>query len=576
MIRLETTQGPSKPVHTGCADVPPVGEAISEFVQAALAFQDRVVEPPRPLASISATSQGDSRALFEACKQDDVEAIERLLAAGVQLLEGDKVSPALTEKFGLGGFSFDLLKLFLKAGMDATNLDSCVFEYVIDRADSTLIALMKEGGYHSELWELWGPEEGVEALQFIHALKMNDFFSIWHQIAMVKALPNDPRILAMLLKLPPSKDSENESARLAHIESQVEAGVRLGTEDRASAPLIKLFYMAAIRNNNLKLTQLFLQAGIDTNTTYGNSPPADWASSREMIELLDGKSYLYSKLLSHFHDIDGVFSGVNLEGASSWFMNPFISECLEAFKASPEFSSAKIGTQFSGLTEAFEQTYSSDRTAEDICAKIQQGELCFVDGGWDGHIISTTFSGDYMAICNRGEGSERGTLKVYKIDRSRMTPAIVKGLLKDDYSYQIRARFYYDELPALLAGQEDETTRAFKAIAPKFQKVGNCSLASQKAAIRFAWVMQLIAKGMPIAEAMRVGRTESKVFTDFAAAFVLQRYGDKLLPGLAENSGFKKAVADKQFFIWLRQNPYLNMLHRGALNFVRSKFRGGQ
>ncbi|NGX46046.1 MAG: hypothetical protein K940chlam2_01228, partial [Chlamydiae bacterium] len=60
------------------------------------------------------------------------------------------------------------------------------------------------------------------------------------------------------------------------------------------------------------------------------------------------------------------------------------------------------------------------------------------------------------------------------------------------------------------------------------------------------------------------------------AKFVLQKHGDKELPGLLEASGFKKAIADKQFFIWVREHPYLNMLHRGALQFVRRSLGGGR
>lgn len=448
------------------------------------------------------------------------------------------------------------------------------FEDILFRGDLDQIVRLKEAGYVSELWDLWSPEDGVEALQFIHALTVNDFAALWQQVSMIKTLPKHPRILAMLLEIPPSRNSQNESARLALIESQLEAGVRLSAEDRTAVPLVKVFCTQAIGHNQERLAQLFLKAGIDTNATHQNGSPAAWATSREMIRLLDAEDYLYSKLLSHFYNLEGVFSGVNLEGSQSWYMNPFVSECLEAFKVSLEFSSAKVGTQLTGLIEAFEQTYNNDRTAEDICAKVQQGELCFVDGGWAKHIISVTFSGDYMAICNRGEGSESGTLKVYKIDRAKMTPAIVKELLMDDHSHQVRSRFYYAELPASLGGEEDELTAAFKAIAPKLQKVGNCALASQKAAIRFAWVMQLMAAGMPLAEAMRVGRLESKAFTDFAATYVLEAHRDKLLPGLARARGFKRAVADKQFCIWVRENPYLNMLHRGALRFVRRRLGG--
>ncbi|NGX46139.1 MAG: hypothetical protein K940chlam2_01323 [Chlamydiae bacterium] len=282
-------------------------------------------------------------------------------------------------------------------------------------------------------------------------------------------------------------------------------------------------YRLALGTYNLKLAQLFLNAGFDANQIYADKPPMEWAiqgGNMELIHLLEAQGIssasLYSKLLSHFYNVTGIHSEVNLEGACSWYINLFLSECLNAFKEAPDFSRCQIGSQYGALVEAFDQTDNCTPNGQEICQKIQRGELCFVNAGWDDHIISVTFSGDYMAICNRGQGSEKGTLRVYKIDRAKMTPELATKILKNEEEYEPRAHFYYNELPASLGGKEDKLTAAFKAIAPKFQKVGNCSLASQKAAIRFAWVMQLMAGGMPFAEATRVGRQESKAFTDFA------------------------------------------------------------
>ncbi|NGX46138.1 MAG: hypothetical protein K940chlam2_01322 [Chlamydiae bacterium] len=149
------------------------------------------------------------------------------VAAGAEMPPGEEISALVQEA------------LASQPEMDPRPLTSVTvtpttpeeFEDILFRGDLDQIVRLKEAGYVSELWDLWSPEDGVEALQFIHALTVNDYVALWHQMPLVEGLPNHSRILAMVLERPPKRNSKSEAARLVLIESQIESGVRFREED---------------------------------------------------------------------------------------------------------------------------------------------------------------------------------------------------------------------------------------------------------------------------------------------------------------------------------------------------------
>jgi len=98
------------------------------------------------------------------------------------------------------------------------------------------------------------------------------------------------------------------------------------------------------------------------------------------------------------------------------------------------------------------------------------------------------------------------------------------------------------------------------SVAPKQQKVGNCVLISPKAAIRFAWIMLLKEQGVD--QPFEMGRRESKAFTDFAAQYVLEEFGDNTVDGFREMEGVAQPLETKNLRIQQRHDKGKESLAR--------------
>lgn len=405
-------------------------------------------------------------------------------------------------------------------------------------------------------------------------------------------LPKSSRALRGLLMIFPYCRGDNIGLVQREIDQQIRSDIKLDEEGVFLEELQKKFG-SAIRLKNYNAVVFFLVAGLKLNFEIHGMNPLKFAichSSEAIIRLLcsegetmgsiplavrdqrepradlvaafplssDDYAFLNTKAIAHFYNIIGRLPDGNgrLEGSFSTHMVPYLTDALE------QFQGEQIGRDLQTLTDASRESHRPERTAEEMAAKIQAGELCFVHTGWSGHAITLAFFDGYMAICNRGSGSiTRGTLKVYKIDLSMVGKDLFRLIRNNsNVSSSNGAQFLYQELPEILCGVQDEVCREFVKVAPKWQKIGVCSLASPKAAIRFAWIM--IVREQGVEHPFEVGRDESKAFTEFAAQNLLEKHGENMVTGFQEMVRFRAAVNYKQWRTRVRAHP--NRLIRGV------------
>ncbi len=233
------------------------------------------------------------------------------------------------------------------------------------------------------------------------------------------------------------------------------------------------------------------------------------------------KSYLELKTLSHWlgwkSTVEVHGNSFDLQGTSGTWMFDSLAGALAKFQESDDFKHHQLGSEKAAiLQEALSSAYS-EKSTKKIVARIQDRKLTFKSAGWYSHAIALAFYGDYMAVGNRGTGAypEYTTLEVYKIDHSLFTMEIDREInsfpLKDEESAR---QYFYRTLPAKLSptgqAEKDALCKEFASIAPGFSKGHDCcSLASKKAALRFAWAMLL--------SDLKQARLESKIFTDWTA-----------------------------------------------------------
>lgn len=184
------------------------------------------------------------------------------------------------------------------------------------------------------------------------------------------------------------------------------------------------------------------------------------------------------KMLSHVNGIHGSFSGYYWNICAQ-----FIVETLESMPA--EMSSSLSAKEKEKLTQTFKNMLTKDGNEVE---SIQKGDLHFLAVGYVGHTIYLAFYKGYMVICNR---AYKQTVTAYKIEPQLFTTEIYNRIFDISNSKRSKEtlKFYYRELPALLAGSQDEVCEQLELLAPKKQKGGVCAYASGKVAVRVGAAM---------------------------------------------------------------------------------------
>jgi ankyrin repeat protein len=208
--------------------------------------------------------------------------------------------------------------------------------------------------------------------------------------------------------------------------------------------------------------------------------------------------FIKRKVLAHCNGI-GSRSEIDktlfsLDGAYSPYMHQLMYKQLQQyFQRSQTLSDGHKRA----ILEGFQRS-APNMPAQDVADQIQRNELVITQAGWDRHAIDLVFFGDYMAICNRGEGipEDLTTIEVVKIDRKLVTKEIIEEIRSQrSKSCSEASAYFYFDLPAKLAGDglfgvvKDELCKKISEFAPKPIKQGTCTYAAAKAASRCSMML---------------------------------------------------------------------------------------
>jgi hypothetical protein len=153
---------------------------------------------------------------------------------------------------------------------------------------------------------------------------------------------------------------------------------------------------------------------------------------------------------------------------------------------SKEISESKFLPEL--VKKAFSEVTAA-RTVTEMSHSIREGKLTIIPSGYIGHAMSFVFYQDLLFVCNRGEGSEDGSLSCFRIDPAKVSAGEITKLLEmKDRKKEVALEYFYELLPKGLGNEAklENITSIFSSLEPKKQTVGNCSAASTKLAIRMA------------------------------------------------------------------------------------------
>lgn len=291
-------------------------------------------------------------------------------------------------------------------------------------------------------------------------------------------------------------------------------------------------FLDACKLGNIEAAKKFQELGVDSHqkNAFGITP-ALYAHiyGQEKLEKMFPlnnyeQEYLETKLLSHWLNIPGEVTlnnlKLDLQGAVSNWMFYSIAQALNHFRHNRNLRGFSLSPdKAEEIEKAFLNAYHP-RSSSKIAQQIRTRQLTLIDSGWDEHAVCLVFYKGYLAICNRGEGIENfSTIEVFCIDPKLMTEQIIENIKTfSSKDTGTGMAYLYHALPGLLSPNGDPVQDAFclsfKEVAPDVAKMGNCSLTSKKAALRFTWIMQLAD--------LKRGEKESKLFTDWAGFHYLQ------------------------------------------------------
>ncbi len=357
---------------------------------------------------------------------------------------------------------------------------------------------------------------------------------------------------------------------LEKVELLLERGASSDIKDhRENSPL-----NIAIFAKNPQLIKMLIKYGADPhllNKNLVSSALSVHANSfyhleenRFILDLLPltefDRKFIATNIYAHVYSCEGSFSvenqSISVEGSVPLIMRQFFSEALEEFENTLKDDDHGQVEEISKIKVAFRLSTNPNVTNRELVERIRKGELTFIQAGWKGHAVEIVFHKGYMAICNRGARDQlNGSLDVYKISPNEMTEQTLNKIYETKSLKRTSGiEFHYSDLPNLLDGKRDAVTRAFSEIEPKNQKVGNCSLASPKAALRFAWVMERLEvaeqpESLTFKEQiyrffhpqkeqiaseqkaqMQDVKKETKIFSKFLTSFVEEKYRKDVFP----------------------------------------------
>lgn len=244
--------------------------------------------------------------------------------------------------------------------------------------------------------------------------------------------------------------------------------------------------------------------------SYGDYIEGKWKEGH-LIEFTQGEDT--KTLLCAVNHIS-----LNDDGGFPLRAKDFLSKTLQ--------TTAQIQSQDRKLLLSVSQALDS---SQDPYQSIQNGHLTILGTGWREHSIFAVFYKDYMLICNRGEGRQDYTTKMYHITSEKLKKSDLDRFSNDlNQPSHERLAFIYQEFPALLHAKRSDFCAEFeKKLNTSDQKVGNCWYASCKEAVKGAFALLLLEKGQSIEGALDL----SDLCTAVSRVKLLHEYQEKVARG---------------------------------------------
>jgi hypothetical protein len=219
-------------------------------------------------------------------------------------------------------------------------------------------------------------------------------------------------------------------------------------------------------------------------------------------------------------DLQG--ESVLLDGAPSLWMFNELAEAFQQFRTDSDF--AKLTLPPTGADQIQDALFNAyiEKSSSVIARRIRNKALTFIASGWQNHAICAAFYKGYLAISNRGDGSDKaGTLRVFKIDPKRVTTRVVDEILMHQLLDKSKGvSYFYEKLPIKLSAtneiNQDVLCQNLESIAPPKSEVGTCALDSKIGSVRFAWAMEL--NHQRVTHLFEKARLESDLFVSWAGA----------------------------------------------------------
>ncbi|MGE5196722.1 MAG: ankyrin repeat domain-containing protein, partial [Anaerolineae bacterium] len=278
----------------------------------------------------------------------------------------------------------------------------------------------------------------------------------------------------------------------------------INTQDEKGRTL--LHYACSYDDQALVQTLLKMGADYLIKDKEGYSPKPFWIlrGREKHVHLIPqdpfGEELLKAITRRHVEGIEDevLVDGISFKfsGAISSFMHARIADLLETFSPSEMLKDHR-----ESLIKAFKRASNSYSFPDEIATSIQlEGLVNIVSTGWKQHAVDLVFytvpsGGSYVAICNGVRGSSYGykPLTVFPIDPRLVDERFIREVeeLKDKTEKDAE-EFLYQTMPKRLSPlprQEvvkDNFCMLLEEITHKAQKIGNCSYAAGKMALRAA------------------------------------------------------------------------------------------
>jgi hypothetical protein len=223
-------------------------------------------------------------------------------------------------------------------------------------------------------------------------------------------------------------------------------------------------------------------------------------------------------------------------------------------------------TEIQELSDLIEQGFeASELSSTEIQKKYKKGKIIIFNTGWKKHTIQVIFYKDYLIICNRGQGAQKTSIKIYKIDRkNHPLPENDISLLKaqaKNFTAKDGIKYSYETLPKSLGytpSLEDEVTKFINQVCVQsYQKGPSCWLTSAKTGVYALAVLEALTthdlqsfasekkRLTAFKKSFKAANFIYKFYSEFTKIEILKQYLDRPVDEAERDHGIVKEIHTK-------------------------------